>query len=183
MQDRPSKTFLNAVLCVAFACVVTALGPAAARAASAPTQLYNKTITINWGESGVYRRISDGVNTNPVGQFQLTVYVSSAGRAFVRGSSKAGRFGNTRERGPDETSGNVQFSGNTLTMVRENIGIARRVLTTFDGSFAGCTTTVTIGKINSNATMTGFDGAEYHIVSMQPGAASCSIKEGNALAN
>lgn len=151
--------------------------------AAAPQQLYNKTITITWGESGTYKRISDGMNTNPVGQFQATVYVSSAGRPFLRVTNTSGRYGGKREAGPETSSGGIQFNGNTLTMVRENIGIARRLLTTFDGSFASCSTTVTIGKINAQATMKGFDGAEYHIISMQPGAASCSIREGNALAN
>ncbi|MBI3700579.1 MAG: hypothetical protein HY242_09085 [Afipia sp.] len=56
-------------------------------------------------------------------------------------------------------------------------------MTTFDPSFASCSTTVTIGKIGPNATLTGFDGAEYQIISMEPGAASCSIRDGNALAN
>ena len=151
--------------------------------ASAPPQLYNKTITINWGESGTYKRISDGGSASPIGQFQVVVYVSSAGRPFVRASNKAGRFGGTRERSPEKISNNVQFGGNTLTMISGSLGIARRVLTTFDGSFASCTTNVTIGKISANATLTGFDGAVYQVISMQPGAASCSIKDGNALAN
>ena len=151
--------------------------------AAAPKQLYNKTIAMTWGESGTYTRISDGKPTNPVGQFQAIVYVSSAGRPFVRASAKAGRFGGTRERGPEQNSNNVQFDGNRLVMVRENLGVARRILTTFDASFASCTTSVTIGKIGPEATVVGFDGAVYKVNSMQAGAASCSIANGNALAN
>lgn len=183
MRNEASKNFLKATCCAAFALVIAPLWSTVATAAAAPSQLYNKTVSINWGESGVYKRISDGVNTSPVGQFQLIVYVSSAGRAFVRGSNKSGRFGGTRERGPEENSGNVQFAGNTLVTVRENLGIARRIVTTFDGSFASCSSTVTIGKIGPNATITGFDGAVHQVISMQPGAASCSVTNGNALAN
>lgn len=167
---------------VCFVVGVLALVATAAHAA-APQQLHNKSIIISWGESGTYKRLSDGGMSNPVGQFQLTVYVSSAGRPFVRGTSKAGRFGGTRERGPEDNGSNVQFNGNTLVMVRGSIGMARRIQTTFDGSFSSCSTTVTIGKIGPNATMIGFDGAEHQIISMQPGAASCSISDGNALAN
>jgi len=184
MRDEGPSTFLKGEVCAVFASVVMALWPTIAGAAAAPSQLYNKTITINWGESGTYKRISDGVNTNPVGQFQIIVYVSSAGRPFVRGSATTGRFGGTRERAPEQISGNnVQFAGDTLVMTRGELGIARRVLTTFDGSFASCSTSVTIGKIGPTATLTGFDGAAYQVISMQPGAASCSIKDGNALAN
>lgn len=183
MHDRASTIFLKTLSRATVAVILVAFAPTLATAATAPSQLYNKTVTITWGESGTYKRVSDGGTASPVGQFQLTVYISSAGRPFVRGSSKAGRFGGTKERGPEQTSDNVQFAGNTLVMVRGNLGIARRVLTTFDGSFASCTTNVTIGKIGPNATLTGFDGAVYQIISMQPGAASCSIKDGNALAN
>lgn len=182
MRDEFSKTLILAIICTAFAYAIFAFWPTAA-IAGAPSQLYNKTVTINWGESGTYKRLSDGGMSNPIGQFQLTVYVSSAGRPFVRGSSKAGRFGGTKERGPEDNASNVQFNGNTLVMIRGSIGMARRIQTTFDGSFSSCSTTVTIGKIGPNATMIGFDGAEHQIISMQPGAASCSIREGNALAN
>ena len=146
--------------------------------AAAPKQLYNKTVTITWGESGTYTRVSDGKSASPIGQFQAIVYISSAGRAFVRASSKAGTFGGTRERGPEQN--NVQFDGNNLVLTGVSLGVARRILTSFDASFASCTTSVTIGKIGPNATIVGFDGAVYKVISMQSGAAGCSIKEGNA---
>lgn len=152
-------------------------------AASAPAQLYNKSITVNWGESGVYRRISDGVNTSPVGQFQRVYYISSAGRIFVRGKSTTGRYGGTKEAGPEQNAGNVSFSGNTLVNFGENLGVVRRIVSTFDANFSSCSSTVTIGKSGASAKIKGFDGAEYEIISMQAGSSSCSISSGNALAN
>jgi hypothetical protein len=149
--------------------------------AAAPKQLYNKTVTITWGESGTYTRVSDGKSASPIGQFQAVVYVSSAGRAFVRSSAKAGTFGGTRERGPEQNSNNVRFEGNNLVLTSVNLGVARRILTSFDASFASCTTTVTIGKIGPDATIVGFDGAVYKVISMQSGSSGCSIREGNAL--
>jgi hypothetical protein len=149
--------------------------------AAAPKQLYNKTVTITWGESGTYTRVSDGRSASPIGQFQAIVYISSAGRAFVRVSSKAGTFGGTREHGPEQNSNNVQFDGNNLVLIGVSLGVARRILTSFDASFASCTTSVTIGKIGPNATIVGFDGAVYKVISMQPGASGCSIRDGNAL--
>ncbi|MCX7306952.1 MAG: hypothetical protein NTZ72_02990 [Afipia sp.] len=183
MRNKGPTKFIKGTICAASAFGLLALWSSTASAASAPQQLYNKSITLSWGESGVYKRLSDGGSSSPIGQFQIIIYVSGAGRPFVRGSSKSGRFGGTKDRGPEENSGNVQFAGNTLVTVRENLGIARRIVTTFDGSFASCSSTVTIGKIGANATITGFDGAVHQVISMQPGAASCSISNGNALAN
>jgi hypothetical protein len=151
--------------------------------AAAPKQLYNKTVTITWGESGTYTRVSDGKSASPTGQFQLIVYISSAGRAFVRASAKAGTFGGTRERGPEQNSNNVQFEGNNLVLTGASLGVARRILTSFDASFASCTTSVTIGKIGPDATIVGFDGAVYKVISMLAGASGCSIRDGNALTN
>ena len=42
---------------------------------------------------------------------------------------------------------------------------------------------VTIGKSGAGTKITGFDGAVYEVISMQPGASSCSIRDGNAFAN
>ena len=154
-----------------------------ASGASAPSQLYNKSITVAWGESGVYKRVSDGVNTSPVGKFERIFYISSAGRIFVRGTSSSGRFGGSREAGPEKTSDNVKFEGNSLVGFGVNLGVARRIAATFDAGFSSCTASVTIGKSGAGTKITGFDGAVYEVISMLPGASSCSIKDGNALAN
>ena len=183
MRDEVSKTFHKAIICAAFAHIFLAFWPTSATAASAPSQLYNKSITVTWGESGVYKRISDGVNTSPVGQFQRIYYISGAGRIFVRGKNISGRYGGTREAGPEQNAGNVSFNGNTLVNFGENLGVVRRIMSTFDPSFASCSSTVTIGKSGTSARIKGFDGAEYEIISMQAGSASCSISAGNALAN
>lgn len=183
MDDKVSKTFLKATCCAALALVFAPFWSTVAAAASAPSQLYNKSITVTWGESGVYKRISDGVNTSPVGQFQRTYYISSAGRIFVRGKNTSGRYGGTKEAGPEQNAGNVSFSGNTLINFGENLGVVRRITSTFDANFSSCSSAVTIGKSGASARIKGFDGAEYEIISMQAGSASCSISSGNALAN
>src|SRR5664279_327524 len=111
MDDKVSKTFLKATCCAAFALVFAPFWSTFAAAASAPSQLHNKSVTVTWGESGVYKRISDGVNTSPTGQFQRIFYISSAGRIFVRGTNSSGRFGGSREAGPEKTADNVKFEG------------------------------------------------------------------------
>ena len=182
MNEETSMTIRNAMRCAAFAFIVVPFWSTVA-AAAAPSQLYNKSVTVTWGESGVYKRISDGVNTSPVGQFQRIFYISSAGRIFTRGTSTSGRFGGSKEAGPEKTADNVKFEGNSLVAVGVNLGIARRITATFDARLSSCTASVTIGKSGIGTKITGFDGAVYEVMSMQPGASSCSIRDGNAFAN
>ena len=132
MDDKVSKTFLKATCCAAIALVFAPFWSTVAAAASAPSLLHNKSITVTWGESGVYKRISDGVNTSPVGQFQRVFYISSAGRIFSRGTAKSGRFGGTKESGPETTAASVTFEGNSLVGVGVNLGVARRVVLACD---------------------------------------------------
>lgn len=168
-----------------FAIATATFGLSSSGVKAAPPQLYNKSIVVSWGESGTYKRISDGTQRSETGQFQIAVYVSGAGRAFFRYLSRSGsgRFGRTSERGPETNSGNVQFNGNGFVAFYQRSEVVRRIAATFDQSFAGCTAAVTIGKLNRDATIPGFDNAGYRVLSMQPGAASCSIREGNVFGN
>jgi hypothetical protein len=154
-----------------------------ANAASVPAQFYNKSITVTWGESGVYKRVSDGVNVSPSGQFQRIFYISSAGRIFTRGTFTSGQFGGSREAGPEKTAQSVKFEGNSLVGIGVSLGVARRVSASFDAGFSSCTASVTIGKSGVGTKITGFDGAVYEVISMQPAAISCSFRDGNAFAN
>jgi hypothetical protein len=155
-----------------------------ANAASVPAKFYNKSITVTWGESGVYKRISDGVNVSPSGQFQRIFYISSTGRIFSRGSGgRSGKYGGSRDAGPEKTAQNIKFEGNSLVAVGVNLGVARRVSASFDAAFSSCTASITIGKSGAHTKITGFDGAVYEVISMQAGASSCSIRDGNAFAN
>jgi hypothetical protein len=157
---------------------------AAQGAVAAPRELYNKAVTARWGETGVYKRLSDGVTVNPAGQFTCIFYVSDAGRVFTRCSSSNanGQHASSGDFGPDKTAPNIKFEGNTLVGTRVSQGVARRLAATFDAGFSGCSLSVTIGKTGPGAKMRGFDKADYEVVSMQAGAASCSIQAGNPFA-
>lgn len=153
-------------------------------AASAPSELFNKTVTIGWSESNQSKRLSDGTNVTGTGSFERVVYISTAGRVFARSKATNGRYGGTRERGPDETAKGTTFSATTMTAIG-SLGddIARRITTNFNPAFTSCTTSVTVGKLKDRAKIIGFDGAQYELIQIAPGAASCSISDGNRLAN
>jgi hypothetical protein len=153
-----------------------------ASAAGAPAQLYNKTIDIFWGENTSNKRIADGVVVNTAGRLQLLVYISSAGRPFVRFTGGSNYHSHTGEFGPEVAGGHVNFSGNTLVMAAASkTGVARRITVTFDSGFAGCTASVMGGKTGASPTWKGFDGAPYELLTINVGSATCSIKEGNAV--
>jgi hypothetical protein len=160
---------------LAFFCIL----PVTANAA--PPQLYNKSIELFWGESFVSKRVSDGSPSNGTARKSRVIYISSAGRAFVKSSDISGRDGGTRERGPEDTKGNVTFSGSELSLVAVNQQIARRVTVSFDPSFSNCTAVLTVGKTGANAKASGYDGAMYEVISIAGGSVSCSVKPGNAV--
>jgi hypothetical protein len=89
----------------------------------------------------------------------------------------------TKEVGPERTAGSVHFKGNTVIAYQVNRGVARRVVVTLDPAFSGCSAAVAVGKSGPGTTIEGYDGATYEVISMQPSAINCSIREGNALAN
>jgi hypothetical protein len=152
-----------------------------AKAGSAPQQLHGKTITLSWGESGSYKR--NGSPFPVTYSVKRVVYVSQAGRAFIRGTT-AGRNGAmTKEAGPERTAGRVEFNGSTVVVYQVNRGIARRAVVTLDPSFSSCSAAVTVGKSGPGSTIEGYDGAIYEVISLQSNGANCSIREGNALAN
>jgi hypothetical protein len=165
--------------------IVCGLGVMAAQGAvAAPRELYDKAVTARWGESGVYKRLSDGVTVNPAGQFTCIFYLSDAGRLFTRCSSSNanGQHASSGDFGPEKTAPNVSFQGNTLVGTRVTQGVARRIVATFDAAFSGCSLSVTIGKAGPGARLRGFDKADYEVVSMQAGSTSCSVQAGNPFA-
>lgn len=162
---------------VGIACIVM---PTIVRAA--PPQLFNKTIELYWGESFVSKRLSDGKPSSGIGKQSRTIYISGAGRAFVKITGISGKSGGSKEKGPEDAKGNVSFSGAGLTLVSLSQDVARRVSVSFDPSFSSCTATLTVGKASEHARVPGYDGAGYEIISISGGAVSCSVKQGNTLA-
>lgn len=181
------------IVCIAVPCISLSL-LAVTPAAAAPQQLYNKSITVHWGE-GVLQKASDGSTRTPQISSTRVIYVSSAGRLFVKGTRSINnrRFQATKTtmRGPDGSSGmgNVQgnfgFSGNQLVGTAVFDGGARRLTVSFDPSFSSCTASVIYGKSGGgNQKWQSLDGSgqTFEVISITVNAVSCSISEGNAVA-
>jgi hypothetical protein len=154
-------------------------------AIAAPAQLHNKTIFIRWSEQ-VTQKGPDGKVINRTISSERAVYVSSAGRTFVRGTrTSSSGLGEKFERSPGEgvSQGVLGFQGNQLVGTAVQTGFARRVVGSFDAGFTSCSASVVYGKSGGPTTWKGFDGVTYEVLSISVSGASCSIRDGNAFAN
>jgi hypothetical protein len=170
------------------ACLVAATMPVATFPAfAAPSQLYNKTIHMSWSNS-VSETGPSGEKKNRTIAINHIVYVSTAGRLFERASRSSGRMqkgsdigpGDATNRGGEATS--LHFEGNRLVGLTAFAQGARRYTATFDPGFTSCTLAVTLGREGGGMKRKGLNGVMYTIDSITPSGESCSISEGNSLA-
>lgn len=160
--------------------------------AAPPKELYGKSVTVSWGETREQKWPGE-TNWHQVTRAgQLIVYVSSAGRAFNRmtfsGSGPGGRKGSGNS---DQVAGAggdkyenraLNFQSRSLSMITPMSGGARSVNITFSEGFAGCSASVLTGKSGTGKIVMRsllHQGQEFEIRSVQSGAASCSISNGN----
>lgn len=157
-------------------------GGVALAAGSAPAQLHNKSIVIFWAQANTWRRLSDNRNGSSTISMERTIYVSSAGRPFVRQKYKSGKAGGKGDAGPENLSGRFDFNGNTVVNYMGREGLLWHITMTFDPSFSSCTSTINIARDGAHPIATGADGAQYENLSATAGSVSCSVKDGNAVA-
>jgi hypothetical protein len=177
-QLRPSLSLRAVVLAGAVVLSVEAL------AQGAPRELQNRTVEISFNIT-VPARTGDGGTLNAVRATVYRIYISSAGRIFVREHRLSGRHQDTVDKGPESRgdSGSFSFSGASLVGTVQHISGARRVTVNFGSGFQGCSASVIIGKESQKAVVwKGVNGVTY--TSTGPGTfstPSCSIREGNLL--
>lgn len=153
----------------------------ATSAHAAPPQLFNKTITISFTASGIAKS-PEGVQRGFSTQVAGIVYVSSAGRVFLRTriSNRGGSRGS--DVAPSETKGRVSFQGNRMIgVVPFEVG-AQQVTVTFDPSYSSCTASVIEGHSGGVIRRKGPDGAMYEVTGGTTSSVSCSIQGGNPFA-
>jgi hypothetical protein len=156
--------------------------------AGAPRQLYNKTVQVNWVVDQVARG-ADGRAVNRSIAASHTVYVSSAGRLFERGSRSNGRASKQSDNAPGaaqnqsgEATG-LRFVGNRLIGDTAFAQGARHWEAAFDSSFSSCTAAVTFGRDAGGIKRKGINGEMLTIESMKATSESCSVREGNPFAS
>ena len=152
--------------------------------ADAPRQLYNKTVQINW-TTNVTERGPDGQTKNVAIAVGHTVYVSSAGRLFERGSRATAKGRKQSDLAPGDTQNKggeavgLRFQGAQLVGNVAFARGARQFVVSFDPGFSSCTVAVRFGRESGGLKRVGVDGVLYTIDSMTDSGESCAVREGN----
>jgi hypothetical protein len=156
----------------------------ASSAFAAPAGLLDKTVTMSWSTSGSGTR-ADGKNVSFSNVNVRVVYVSSAGRTFLRKEVRGRKAARGADVGPGEggSKGSVRLEGNRLIGAETFVSGARQYVATFDSGFSSCSLSVIDAKAGgAKIQRKGPDGAMYVIDSVSSGSPSCSIQSGNAFA-
>jgi hypothetical protein len=139
--------------------------PAIAGAADFPSQLWGRSVVVNWNTQDEGQPSAGSFNN------QFSVYVSGAGRTFSRMTASSAR--STRsELGPINsrvsTAISVYFENGALMADVKMASSALRVAISFDAAYGRC----------SAAVIFDGDGGE-RVRGTGIGASSCSIADGN----
>lgn len=153
---------------------------------AAPAGLLNKSIRISYG-AYIPGRTADGRINRSGRKVSVTLYISSAGRIFLKGLARAGHFGRDVQAAPDRTARGFHFAGVTLVGARvARFGnIAAQLKVSFDSSFQTCNADVIVGGAGgAPISWIGLDGERYTATG-HPSISdvSCSVQDGNAFAN
>lgn len=158
--------------------------------AEAPRQLYNKTIQINW-TAQVTEHGADGKTVTPQISASRTIYVSSAGRIFIRASRTNTKSGQSKggdlapgatTTGAGEATG-ARFVGNKLIETAAFPQGAGQLIATFDASYSSCSVNLIYGRDVGGMKRRGINGVMYTVDSISVSGQSCSIRDGNPFAS
>ncbi len=161
--------------------VSTILLTVPALADGAPAGALNKTIMVSFTATG-QAKSPEGEIRNFNTQISRIIYVSSAGRPFLRfrATNRGGSRGG--EAGPDEQKGSISFQGDRLVDVVPFATGARQITITFDPGFSSCTASVIEGHSGGVIRRRGPNGTMFEITNATTSSMSCSIQSGNAFA-
>lgn len=171
------------------AATLAILSVSSVAASATPPQLHDKTISLSWSVSQSLKA-PDGRIVNPSTSESRIIYVSSAGRLFIRSARNTAAISRSNDYAPgdrnrDDRSSQVsgwRFQGNQLVAMSALSGSGgSRVQVSFDPSFSSCTLSVVFGRSGGQSIrFRGIDGVNYEAISMSAGNPTCSIRSGNA---
>jgi hypothetical protein len=176
---------------------VLAIWTTVAQAASAPKELYGKSVVVSWSENVESKSTGETVMQSYVQARTLSIYVSTGGRAFTRlltGFAKSGRRGTGMQfegggamnQDPEKAASSnrlaVHFEGRQLFVDTQFASGARRVAISFDGNYSTCNVNIIQGREASAKTIVFGAGRRREVQSIQTATPSCSVREGNIFA-
>lgn len=165
---------------------------ATAANAAPPAQLKGKSVVINWSETRQQRDERPDGTWTPVraigATHTLSIYVSTAGRVFSRQTNRTNAGSGTTEQVAGEGGGSFptrvpSFTGQTMTIIGESRGGARRTVVDFDAGFASCSarTATAFESGQTSRSVSPITKRKVEIVSVAAGSASCALQNGNVM--
>jgi len=166
-------------------CILALLSPTLAYAAP-PEQLKGKSVVIAWTETRQQRNVGETNFRSVNASHSLSIYVSASGRVFSRQVNQTRAGTGATEQVAGEGGGAYPtrtpvFSGQTMTVIGETKGGARRTVITFDAAFASCSATTSTGfeAGKSSISLSPITKKQVEIQSVTANGASCSLQSGN----
>jgi hypothetical protein len=187
-------TILKAVKGILLSVAVSA--PGVAEAAPLPAPLLGKSVTVNWTANEQRKFEGTGEITFPAFSDSLSIYISTAGRAFsrevfVRTGGSGGQRGSqsVSDQAPDDSRSStgdqriVHFEHGALLVDNRLIAGTRHISITFGAGYGSCNARLTYDRPGDGGPIRRklLNGRRYELVSIQTSAPSCSIMSGNVL--
>lgn len=151
--------------------------------AAPPSPLMGKSVVVNWSETRSQRNVGETEWRSVNASHSLSVYISTAGRAFTRQVNTTKKGSGTLDRVAGEGNVHTSFDGQSMTVIRENRGGARCIIVRFDGGFTGCTASAGRGFESGKTSFSTspITGKRIEVRSTSVGGVSCSVQAGNVL--
>lgn len=172
---RASRLFLVSL--------VSAVSSGAAQAASLPSQALGKTVTFSYTAS-IPTKLPNGTIKTTSRTETRTIYISSAGRMFMRNSRhNSANASETVEQGPDRTSGTLRYADGAIVGAVGLVSGAYQFTIKFDSGFQTCSATMIFGRSAGETARkwTSVDGKMLEAAGKGSVSTSCSVAAGNSL--
>jgi hypothetical protein len=164
------------------ASAVFLLARANAAYAGTPAQLLSKSVVIDWTDTRS-QRDGDNPEFHTVnGSHTLSVYISSAGRPFIRQVNRTRVGSGGRDRAPGQNGSRAAvFEGESMTVFGQTRGGAQRTVVRFDNGFAACSATTGLGfqSGQTSVSISPITGRRVETRSLTVTGVSCSVRNGN----
>lgn len=162
--------------------MILLVGTSMARAAP-PPQLLGKSVVVSWTDTRS-QRDGDNPEFHTVnGSHTLTVYVSTAGRLFIRQVNRTRAGSGNRDQAPgDRGSRTAVFEGQSMTVFGQTRGGAQRTIVHFGSGFTSCSATTGLGFENGQTSVSTspITGRRVEMRSLAVTSVGCSVQNGNS---
>ena len=182
LDPDPDTTMLRPLTLVSIPALAVLIS-GAAQAAALPPQALGKTVTFTYTASIPTKLPNGSIKTTSRTETR-TIYISSAGRMFMRNSRhNSASASETIEQGPDKTSGSLRYADGAIIGTVMLVSGAYQFTIRLDPSFQSCNATMIFGSSagEGRRKWKSVDGQMLEAAGKGSVSTSCSVAAGNSL--